>query len=263
MRFTKMHGLGNDYLYLFGEAPENAPALSRKYSDRHFGVGSDGMIWISPSESADFQMQIFNADGSEAAMCGNGIRCVGKYLFDHHLTRKTALRIDTKSGIKEILLSVENGVCTGASVEMGRALVSQEQVLEAAGETLRGIPVNIGNPHFVIPTRDAENAPLKKAGSALQSHPLFTGGVNAEWIEKTGEKSARMRVWERGSGITLACGTGASASVAALVSRGVFPADEPVSVRLDGGVLQILVRKDGSVKMTGPAVSVCEGEIEC
>ena len=158
MKFTKMQGLGNDYLYVYGEAPENAAALSRELSDRHFGAGSDGMIYISPSDRADFKMRIFNADGSEANMCGNGIRCVGKYVYDKGYTQKTRLVIETLSGVRTLDLQIQNGIVTGAAVEMGKAAVGEEKEIDLDGRTLRGIPVSVGNPHFVIFVPDAEAA---------------------------------------------------------------------------------------------------------
>ena len=262
MHFTKMQGLGNDYLYVYGE-PKDPEALSRRLSDRHFGPGADGMIWISPSASADFRMRIFNADGSEARMCGNGIRCVGKYVYDKGHTDKTRLRIETLSGIKTLDLNLAGGRVKTVGVDMGRAAVSAPTVIEAEGAAVTCIPVDMGNPHAVIFTEDAEKAPLLTLGPAIEGHPAFPGGVNVEFVQVLAPDRLRMRVWERGSGVTLACGTGACASAAAAVSMGLCGAGETVSVRLDGGELQVRVEADGQVHMTGPAEFVYEGEILC
>ncbi len=267
MHFTKMHGLGNDYLYVYGEVPSNVADLSIRLSDRHFGAGSDGMIFITPaaSPSTDFTMRIFNADGSEARMCGNGIRCVGKYVYDNGLTEKTSLDIDTLSGVKHLVLQIQDGKACGATVSMGHAAVGNEMPVpiepcdEAA--TLVCTPVNVGNPHAVFFVPDADAVPLAALGPRIEHHESFPGGVNVEFVQVLSPHELRMRVWERGSGITLACGTGACASAAAAVSKGLSPAGEPISVRLDGGTLQITVQTNGEVLMTGPATTVYEGDI--
>ncbi len=261
MKFTKMQGLGNDYLYIYSEKePVNPVELSKRLSDRHFGAGSDGIVYILPSATADFKMRIFNADGSEAKMCGNGIRCVGKYLFDKGYTTKKNLKIETLSGIKTLSLSVKDGKVREVSVHMGKAVVGVEKVLTVCGQALRCIPVSVGNPHCVVFTENAEEAPLTTVGAALEKHPAFEGGVNAEFVQFLGNNELRMRVWERGSGITLACGTGACASAAAAVREGLCRPGEDIQVHLDGGTLRICVFKDGDVVMTGPAETVYEGE---
>ncbi len=261
MKFTKMHGLGNDYLYVYAETDPTEPEkLSVKLSDRHFGAGSDGMIWILPSQKADFRMRIFNADGSEAKMCGNGIRCVGKYVYDKGYTDKTLLTVETLSGIKTLRLWVKDQKVTGASVQMGRAMVGDPMTLDVLEQRISCVPVSVGNPHAVVFTKDAEHAPLTTVGAAMERHSAFPGGVNVEFVEKLGENTLRMRVWERGSGITMACGTGACASVAAAVAAGMFPAGSDVCVRLDGGELYIRVTSEGEVIMTGPAETIYEGE---
>ena len=260
MRFTKMQGLGNDYLYVYGEVPENIASLSEKLSDRHFGAGSDGMIFIMPSAAADFRMRIFNADGSEAMMCGNGIRCVGKYVYEKKLTEKTELTIETNSGIRTIMLEETNGRIASVSVKMGKAEVSEPVTVSVQGQEYEVIPVSVGNPHAVIMTNCAEAIPLAKIGPMIEHHPLFPGGVNAEFAEKTGENRLRMRVWERGSGITMACGTGASASAAAAASLGLCAFDAPITVLLDGGPLEITVSESYEITMKGPAEFVYEGE---
>lgn len=260
-RFTKMHGLGNDYLYIYGELP--APGeVSRKLSDRHFGVGSDGIILITPSQVADFKMRIFNADGSEANMCGNGIRCVGKYVFDKGYTEKTHLTIETLSGIRVLDLKISHGKVTYATVNMGKAEVRTPVVLSVDGVEVACTPVSVGNPHAVIFVPDAQHAPLATVGAALERHEFFPDGVNVEFAQVIDRRTLRMRVWERGSGITMACGTGACASAAAAVTAGYCDKNEEITVRLDGGDLQIKVLTDSTVLMTGPASTVCECEVD-
>ncbi len=261
MHFTKMHGLGNDYLYFFGEVPSDIAALSRKLSDRHFGAGSDGVIYISPSRTADFRMRIFNADGSEAKMCGNGIRCVGKYVYDKGYTDKTHLTIETLSGIKTLDLLTRAGQVRSASVDMGRAIVKKDRTVFIDGRAVTGTPVSVGNPHFVLFVDDADHAPLTVWGPRIEKNDLFSEGVNVEFVQITGRDQLRMRVWERGSGITMACGTGACASAASAVQKGFCHQDMPIQVHLDGGLLEITVSYDGTVKMTGPAETVFEGDI--
>ncbi|MDO4404070.1 MAG: diaminopimelate epimerase [Atopobiaceae bacterium] len=261
MHFTKMHGLGNDYLYVYGEVPSDIEELSIRLSDRHFGAGSDGMIYIGPSEVADFSMRIFNADGSEAKMCGNGIRCVGKYVYDKGLTTKTSLAIETLSGVKQLELQVEDGVVQSASVDMGVVGVGEDRELTVGDSTFTCTPVSVGNPHAVIFVEDAEAAPVATVGPLIEHHEAFPGGVNVEFVQVLSPSELRMRVWERGSGITMACGTGTCASVAAAASKGLVQAHEPVTVHLDGGDLRIVVGHDGQVTMTGPATIVYEGEV--
>ena len=268
MKFTKMQGLGNDYLYVYGE-PQNPEELSIRLSERHFGAGSDGMIWISPSEIADFKMRIFNADGSEAKMCGNGIRCVGKYVYDKGYTDRTKLTIETLSGIRTLKLEVKDGAVASVTVDMGQAVTEEEMELSldvgldagAEAKRITCMPVSMGNPHAVTFVEDAEAVPLEKLGPAVEKHPEFPGGVNAEFVQVLGENKLRMRVWERGSGVTLACGTGACASAAAAVKKGFCRPGEPVYVQLDGGTLAIRIQPDSTVFMTGPAEFVYEGEV--
>ena len=257
MKFTKMEGLGNDYIYVYG-APKAPEALSVKLSDRHFGIGGDGLVLISLSNVADFKMRIFNADGSEAKMCGNGIRCVGKYVYDKGYTKKTELAVETLSGIKHLRLSVADGKVESVSVDMGRVEVSDEE--EVCGMTLN--PADVGNPHAVIFVDDADKAPVDTVGPAIEKNTRFPGGVNVEFVSVEGKNRLRMRVWERGSGITMACGTGACASVAAAVKRGLCDEGADVAVRLDGGVLNVKYEA-GKAIMTGPARTVFEGEIQC
>ena len=261
MKFTKMQGLGNDYLYVYGE-PENAAEWSVKLSERHFGAGSDGMIWISPSAVADFKMRIFNADGSEANMCGNGIRCVGKYVHDKGYTDKTHLTVETRSGVKTLDLRLTDGKVTSAAVDMGTVTVAAEKAICAGGEAVTCTPVDVGNPHAVIFVGDAEAAPLTALGPAIEHHEAVPGGVNVEFVQVLCRNELRMRVWERGSGVTLACGTGACASAAAAVQRGECDPDTEIRVHLDGGTLRITVGTDGSVQMEGPCEFVYEGDTE-
>ena len=251
MHFTKMQGLGNDYLYFYQEAPENAAELSRRLSDRHLGPGADGLIFIGKSERADFSMRIFNADGSEAKMCGNGIRCVGKYVYDRGYTDKQTLVIETGAGLRVLRLHCTDGKVRTVSVEMGTASVQPGE----AGDF-----VDVGNPHLVVFTENPEVDGIERIGPGLSAS--VPGGVNVELVQKLGRNCLRMRVWERGSGITMACGTGACAAAAAAAERGLCEKEKPIEVRLDGGSLQVTVRKDGSVLMEGPAETVYEGEIE-
>lgn len=261
MHFTKMHGLGNDYLYVYGEVPGNIAELSRRLSDRHFGAGADGMIYISPSETADYKMRIFNADGSEAKMCGNGIRCVGKYVYDKGYTDKTHLTVETLSGIKTLDMQVRSGKIKYVTVDMGQAEVGDDAEVLTDGKTVSGTKVSVGNPHFVIFVDDISAVPLSTIGPAIEKNPAFPDGVNVEFVQILGDSRIRMRVWERGSGITLACGTGACASTAAAVSKGYCRSLIPVSVELDGGTLEITVNDSGAVKMTGPAETIYEGDV--
>ena len=260
LHLTKMHGLGNDYLYSFGEV-EDPAEVSIRLSDRHRGIGSDGLIMILPSDTADFKMRIFNADGSEAKMCGNGIRCVGKYVYDKGHTDKTTLTVETLSGIKTLKLNVKDGKVEAAQVDMGKAAVSPPVTLDVGAAAVTVTPVDVGNPHAVIFTDDADHAAVEQVGPAIERHQAFPGGVNAEFVTVKGKNELRMRVWERGSGVTMACGTGACASAAAAVSAGLCEKDSDIAVRLDGGTLNIRVKDDGTVMMTGPAATVCECEV--
>ncbi len=261
MRWTKMHGLGNDYLFYFGEL-DHPEEWSRRLSDRHFGIGSDGIVTISPSDAADFKMRIFNADGSEALMCGNGIRCVGKYVYDKGYTRKRQLKIETLSGEKTLSLQTRDGKVTEATVSMGKAAVGAPVTLRTAYGEVSVTPVSVGNPHAVSFVARAEDAPLSTLGKALERHPAFPGGVNVEFVQVKDPHTLRMRVWERGSGVTLACGTGACAAAAAAVQAGFCAAGAELAVVLDGGTLRVKVLADHTVLMTGPAETVCECEVE-
>ena len=262
MKFTKMHGLGNDYLYVYGEAPENVTELSRILSERHLGAGSDGMIYISKSDIADFKMRIFNADGSEAKMCGNGIRCVGKYVYDKGYTDKKFLRIETLSGIKHLTLQIVGSKVKNVMVDMGKAEVEKPMSITIDGNEVVLIPVSVGNPHAVIFVNDIKTAPLTTLGPKIEHHEVFPGGVNVEFVEVIEEDRLRMRVWERGSGVTLACGTGACASAMAAIFANYCHYDETIFVELDGGILKIQIAVDNTIFMTGSAETIYEGETE-
>ncbi len=260
MHFTKMHGLGNDYLYVYGE-PQNPSELSVKLSNRHFGAGSDGMIWISPSNVADFKMRIFNADGSEAKMCGNGIRCVGKYVYDKGYTDKQNLKIETLSGIKTLKLQVAGGKVSSVCVDMGKALAQDDLTITVDGSEIVCTPVNVGNPHAVIFVDDIAKAPLYEIGPKIEKHSAFPDGVNVEFVQVIDKDNLRMRVWERGSGVTMACGTGACASAAAAVKKKFCPLNTLINVRLDGGNLKIQIDEEHNATMTGPADTIYEGDV--
>lgn len=274
IHFTKMHGAGNDYIYVYTpDNPIESPAqTSVEWSKSHFGIGSDGLILIGKSDKADFSMRIFNNDGSEAMMCGNGIRCVGKFVYDHHLTDKETVAIDTLSGIKILELHVKDGKVESATVDMGEPILENKKQLatqtggmiagevEADGVKYTGTYVCMGNPHFVIFVPDVMQIPLTEIGPKLEHHPLFPERCNIEFAQICTDGSIRMRVWERGSGITMACGTGACATaVAAALNR---KAGRSSDIRMDGGVLHIDWKDNNHIFMTGPATTVFEGEIE-
>lgn len=277
MKFTKMQGLGNDYIYInaFEERVEDPPALARRLSDRHFGVGGDGLVLIAPSDKADFRMVMYNADGSRGAMCGNASRCVGKYVYDRSMTDKTVVTLETDSGVKTLNLTVENGRTKSVCVDMGVPILDCEAVpcllgqgvvkrapITALGRRFEITPVSMGNPHGVIFLDEpVETFELTKYGPALECHPAFPKKVNIEFVNVLSEKRLRMRVWERGSGVTLACGTGSCAALVAANLCGL--AGHEAEIELDGGTL--LDRWDeqtGHVLMTGPAAFVFDGEYE-
>ncbi len=260
MHFTKMHGLGNDYLYVYGEVPDNVPEICRKLSDRHFGAGSDGMIFITPSGVADFGMRIFNADGSEAKMCGNGIRCVGKYVYEKGYTDRTRLTVETLSGVKTLELHVIAGKVRQVSVDMGRADVGDDVTVILSDDRVICTPVSVGNPHAVIFVDNAGTAPVASAGPEIEHSAVFPGGVNVEFVQLMAPDTLRMKVWERGSGVTMACGTGACASVAAATKKCLCGFGRPIGVELDGGRLEIIVSENFGITMAGPAETVYEGE---
>lgn len=276
MKFTKMQGIGNDYVYVncFQEKVENPGELAVRVSDRHFGIGSDGLILIMPSEKADFRMAMYNADGSEGAMCGNGIRCVAKYVYDYGLTDQTSISVETKSGIKYLNLTVEEGKVAEVRVNMGApelmaakipVVSDKEKVIDEPirvdGESYRMTCVSMGNPHAVVYLEDIKNLEIEKTGPKFENHPCFPDRVNTEFVRVIDEHTLEMRVWERGSGETLACGTGACAVAVASVLNGCVSGE--VTVKLLGGDLKIFWdEKENTVYMTGPAAVVFDGEIE-
>jgi len=273
IHFTKMHGAGNDYIYVYtpqNHIPDPSKA-SIQWSRFHFGIGSDGLILIgkSPIAEADFSMRIFNNDGSEAMMCGNGVRCVGKFIHDHHLSDKSTIALDTLSGIKTIRLHLEDGVCTGATVDMGQPVLrNPRQIATSDGSMLQGMVggyrgtfVSMGNPHFVIFVDDVEKIPLSSEGTRLEFNPIFPHRCNIEFATLLPDGTIRMRVWERGSGITLACGTGACATAVAAYLCGLRGRES--DIRMDGGTLHIEWREsDGHIYMSGPATTAFEGTVE-
>ncbi len=261
MRFTKMEGLGNDYIYVncLEGLPEDPAALARKLSDRHFGVGADGLILILPGRSGDFTMEMYNADGSRGAMCGNGIRCLGKYVYDRGLTRKLCLTIDTDAGARGLELAVRGGRVRSVTADMGEADVSPALRLRAAGRELSAVPVEVGNSHAVFFCDDPEAVELERLGPVLENHPALGERRNIEFVSAPEGGELRVRVWERGSGVTLACGTGACAAFAAARRAGLC--GDRAEVCLPGGTL-LLERRDRSLLLTGPARTVFEGEVE-
>ena len=277
MKFTKMHGIGNDYVYVncFTETVPDPAATARFVSDRHFGIGSDGLILIKPSEKADFEMEMYNLDGSRGAMCGNGIRCVGKYVYDYGLTDKTTITVDTLSGVKTLDLTVENGKVTLVRVDMGAPVfacsripvaldleTAVDQPVTVGGKEYRFTGVSMGNPHAVVFVPETDTLDLPVIGPGFEHHPLFPDRVNTEFIQVLGPNELRMRVWERGSGETMACGTGACAAAAAAIRNGLADEKQPVTVHLLGGDLSIFWDQEaGTLFMTGPATVVFDGEI--
>lgn len=263
IKFTKMHGAGNDYIYVDTiKSPIESPdKLSVAWSARHTGIGSDGLVLIGNSDKADFSMRIFNADGSEAQMCGNASRCIGKYLYEYGLTSKTTVTLDTLSGIKILRLHIEDGKVDSVTVDMGAPAGIHEQIVEAQGKQFTGTVLSMGNPHLVIFVNDIKDIHLESIGPELENHPLFPDRINVEFAQLLEDGSIRMRVWERGSGITQACGTGACATAVAAAFTG--RTGRTSDIIMDGGRLHIeWNEKDGHVAMTGGATRVFEGEIE-
>lgn len=303
IKFTKMHGIGNDYVYVncLKETVPDPAAAARYVSDRHFGIGSDGLILICPSDEADFEMKMYNADGSQGAMCGNGIRCVAKYVYDYGLTDQTEITVATGSGVKHLDLTVKNGKVELVRVDMGAPILQPEQIpVKVDAMTEKSDPVaafvqtmkqqsgsmdapengwivsrplvvkenvyeatcvSMGNPHCIVCVDDVDGLDIEAVGPDFENHPCFPDRVNTEFIRVFDRKTVQMRVWERGSGETWACGTGACAVAVACILNGW--ADEEVTVKLRGGDLQIFWdRKKNTVFMTGPATTVFDGEIE-
>ncbi|KKB47491.1 diaminopimelate epimerase [Parabacteroides gordonii] len=263
--FTKMHGAGNDYIYVNTMAYplENPEELAIRWSAPHTGIGSDGLVLIGTSEKADFSMRIFNADGSEAMMCGNASRCIGKYVYEMGLTDKETVTLETLSGIKELRLKISpNGSVNEVTVDMGIPEINGTPLeLEAGGQTYTGTSVSMGNPHLVIFVNDIDKIDLPAIGPLLEHHPLFPDRTNVEFVQVLKEDEVRMRVWERGSGITQACGTGACATAVAGITSG--KTKRKTKVIMDGGPLTIQWdESSGKVFMTGEAVTVFEGTIK-
>ena len=276
MKFTKMQGLGNDYVYVncFEEKIENPPAVARYVSDRHFGIGSDGLIMINPSEVADFEMEMYNADGSRGEMCGNGIRCVAKYVYDYGLTDKTQISVETLGGIKYLDLTVKDGKVVLVKVDMGKPelksdlipIISEnekviDEPIEVDGQVYHMTGVSMGNPHTVIYVDDVKNLDLEKIGPKFENHERFPKRINTEFVHCIDRNTVEMRVWARGSGETLACGTGACAVAVASILNNLT--DTRVTVKLLGGDLQIeWDREKNHVFMTGLAKVVFDGVID-
>lgn len=275
MKFTKMQGCGNDYVYVncLREKVDNPSDLAIAVSDRHFGIGSDGLILIKASDKADFMMDMYNADGSSSAMCGNGIRCVAKYVYDYGLIQEKNITIETGAGIKHLTLTVVDGKVTEVTVDMGHPITKpalipvkgeEERILakpmEVGGEEYKVTCVSMGNPHAVVFVEDVGKVAIEKTGPLFENHEWFPERTNTEFIHVVDRKNINMRVWERGSGETLACGTGACASVYACILNGYT--DDEVKVKLLGGELTIRYdREKDAILMSGPAVMVFEGEL--
>ena len=277
MKFTKMQGIGNDYIYVncFEEKVDDPERVSQIVSDRHFGIGGDGLVLIMPSEKTDFRMRMFNADGSEGNMCGNATRCIGKFVYDNGLTDKTEITLETKSGIKYLTLYPENGKVKTVLVNMGKAVLTPADIpMKAEGESFINKPIEVlgsevyitavsmGNPHAVTYVDDVMSLDLEKIGPAFENHPIFPERVNTEFIKVLDSHTIQMRVWERGSGETWACGTGACAAAVASVKNGYFKNGEEITVKLRGGDLFITYSTDGTVLMRGAAETVFTGEID-
>ena len=278
MKFTKMHGCGNDYIYVDGAreqiSQDKKPEIVKRLSDRHFGIGGDGVIFINPSTEADFEMEMYNADGSRAEMCGNGIRCVAKFVYDKGLTDKTSISIISCGKMKYLDLTVEDGKVSTVKVNMGSPIIKATDIpvisdrgeviaepIEVEGKTYKMTCVSMGNPHAVIFMDEITGLPLEQMGPSFENHVRFPKRINTEFVKVIDEETVDMRVWERGTGETLACGTGACATVVACVLNGLTK--EKVTVKLLGGNLQIQWdRKENLVYMTGPAATVFEGEVE-
>ena len=279
IKFTKMQGLGNDYVYINGFASHvtDPGALSKRVSDRHFGIGSDGLVLILPSNKADVRMRMFNPDGSEAEMCGNAIRCVGKFVFDNGLCTRDTIQVETAAGIRIVRLLKDGGHVTGATVDMGAPVLAPADIpailpdgvdkpqfvdcpVTVDGKVYRVTAVSMGNPHAVIFQQGIDELDLPEIGPKFEHHPLFPQRTNTEFVEVLSTSRVRMRVWERGTGETLACGTGACAVAVACVLNELT--SRTVDVELRGGVLHIVWDKaDNHVYMSGPAATVFDGEL--
>lgn len=277
LKFTKMHGCGNDYIYFncFEQEVADPEALSIRLSDRHFGIGGDGIVLICPSDVADAKMRMFNADGSEGKMCGNATRCIGKYMYEHGLISKPEMTLETLSGIKILKMTEEDGKITSVRVDMGKAILKPSEIpTKYTGDTAVSVPlmvdgtdyavtcVSMGNPHCIVfVDQDVNTLDLPKIGPSFENHEMFPERINTEFIRVIDDHTLQMRVWERGSGETLACGTGACAAAVASVLNGYCPKGEDITIHLIGGELKIRYT-DEAVYLTGPATTVFEGSIE-
>lgn len=278
MKFTKMHGCGNDYIYIDGAQEkipaEKKPELVRRLSDRHFGIGGDGVIFINPSDKADFEMEMYNADGSRAEMCGNGIRCVGKYVYDNRLTDKITISVVSAGKIKYLDMTVEDGRVSMVTVNMGEPIFEPHEIpvlseneivmdepVTVNGKEYRMTCVSMGNPHAVVFMDDVAGLEIEKIGPYFENHERFPKRINTEFVRIIDRNHVEMRVWERGTGETLACGTGCCATVAACIVNGLT--NHKVAVKVLGGeILVDWVKKENRIYMTGPAETVFEGEID-
>ncbi len=279
MKFTKMHGCGNDYVYINGFQEkletEKKPEWVKKISDRHFGIGSDGAIFINPSSNADFEMEMYNADGSRSEMCGNGIRCVGKYVYDYGLTKEQEITVESGGQIKYLKLKVEEGVVSEVEVNMGSPILEPHLIpvkseksqvvreplyIPQLNRTYEITCVSMGNPHAVVFLDEVSELEIEEVGPYFEHHPAFPNRINTEFVKVLDEENVEMRVWERGTGETLACGTGCCATVVACILNGLTK--DCVTVHVLGGKIKIYWdRKNNLVTMTGPATTVFEGEI--
>ncbi len=275
MKFTKMHGAGNDYLYIdcFNKTVENTESLAKKLSNRHFGIGADGIVLIKPSKKADCFMDIYNADGSRAKMCGNAVRCTAKYIYDNK-RKNSIIRIETLSGIKSVEIITENGVAVGGRVNMGRPILNGHQIPTRYGDSIvKNKVINIdnndyeitcvsmGNPHCVVFYDDINKINLEKTGPLFENHEMFPQRINTEFVQILNEKHLKMRVWERGSGETLACGTGACASVVAATINGYCQKNTEIQIQALGGKLSVKWCENDDVYLSGDAVEVYRGKI--
>ncbi len=284
IEFTKMHGCGNEYVYIDGVRffidKDMKPDVVRFMSDRHKGIGSDGVIFINPTESdaSDFEMEMYNADGSRSEMCGNGIRCVAKYVYDKGLIDSAARSVNIESfgAVKHIELTIDNGCVTMAPVDMGEPILKPSDIpvnmagagpvvqypIEALGKEYKVTCVSMGNPHAIIYVDDVAGVDIEKIGPVLESHPIFPKKANIEFVQNIDRSHVKMRVWERGTGETQACGTGCSALTVAGVLNGYYDRDVRVEIQVLGGIINVNYASDGHVYMTGPATTVYEGVIE-
>ncbi|MBR5246250.1 MAG: diaminopimelate epimerase [Clostridia bacterium] len=276
MKFTKMHGAGNDYIYVdcFNENVENPEELSRKLSHRHFGVGADGLVLIKPSFVADCSMNIYNSDGTEAQMCGNAIRCVAKYIYDNK-KKRDKIKIDTLSGIKVVEIHSESGIAVGGTVNMGKPIfngrqiptrygmsVVKDQIINIDNNDYKITCVGMGNPHCIVFCSDIDKLELNKIGLLFEHHEMFPERINTEFVESIDENHLKMRVWERGSGETLACGTGACAVAVSAIVNGLCQRNKEIKIEALGGTLTVKWHEDNNVYLTGEAVEIFKGEIK-